>query len=372
MSNEINMLKVAAMILVYFCHCYIVCNHTFGFEFENNWQMLLKTPAWAGVWIFVFVSGYLAENGFAKGKYKYQKESIIEYYKGRILKILIPSYIFISLAYILVTPSEPISLSFLVSLLTCTFNGKGGSAIVGASWYVFVVMWLYLITPFLSFAIDKIVVINKHLQMKRAFTVLCAVLLMGLCYRIFGRMAGLKWYDWIYANVFGCLDIFVVGMLANKLRGYFVKNNSVHKQRLYIFSLFALVILVNVSSICYFYGETTKPTLLSLYRYVFPSFYISLLFLLLSAMPDDKKQSNSWLKCGFSDGLGVFNTLADYSFMFYLWHTAILYSVARIITIGDLFVKYLVVLVMSFIITGYLSLLMTKMNGAIISSIKKL
>ena len=40
MSNEINMLKVAAMILVYFCHCYIVCNHTFGFEFENNWQML--------------------------------------------------------------------------------------------------------------------------------------------------------------------------------------------------------------------------------------------------------------------------------------------------------------------------------------------
>lgn len=69
MSNEINMLKVAAMILVYFCHCYIVCNHTFGFEFENNWQMLLKTPAWAGVWIFVFVSGYLAENGFAKGKY---------------------------------------------------------------------------------------------------------------------------------------------------------------------------------------------------------------------------------------------------------------------------------------------------------------
>lgn len=56
MNNTVNYLKIIATVMVFVCHCGIVCNNAFGFELENNWQILFKTPAWGGY----FCSSFLA------------------------------------------------------------------------------------------------------------------------------------------------------------------------------------------------------------------------------------------------------------------------------------------------------------------------
>lgn len=66
MNATVNTLKLIATVLVAVCHCWIICNQEFGFELQDNWQILLKTPAWGGVFMFFTISGYLAQSSISK------------------------------------------------------------------------------------------------------------------------------------------------------------------------------------------------------------------------------------------------------------------------------------------------------------------
>ena len=70
MSNStcINVLKILATAMVFFCHSWIVCYETFGYTIHGLYRIFI-TPAWGGVWIFLVVGGYLAGYGFYGGKY---------------------------------------------------------------------------------------------------------------------------------------------------------------------------------------------------------------------------------------------------------------------------------------------------------------
>lgn len=291
MNVGISTLKVFAMLIVYICHCYIICKGAFGFEFSHQWQAFLQTPAWAGVWIFVFLSGFLAGKGFISGRYVFTKDGMIKYMKGRIVKVLLPTWIFISLAYILLTPDKPVGWETLLRFLTCTFNGHGGTIAVGASWYVFVVMWLYALTPLFVLLLNKLTDCGK--DRKSVWLVLFCLLVLGLIYRIFGRMAGLLWYDWIYANVLGCLDLYVAGIIVNYLMVSIGEFTNVHSRQMLYISAILLFLLVNVSSLCYYYGEGSIPALLSLYRYIFLSFYLLLLVVLLVSLVEGDFRNTS-------------------------------------------------------------------------------
>lgn len=148
MSTTINTLKIIATILVFVCHCGIVCNKSFGFELSDNWQILFKTPAWGGVFIFFVISGFLASKSFSSGLFGNRGAYIRIFLKKKFLNIYVPCIIFISLVYILTDPEGKLTWTFLLKILTCTFNGTGGGIkYIGASWYVFVLMWLYVLTP---------------------------------------------------------------------------------------------------------------------------------------------------------------------------------------------------------------------------------
>lgn len=285
------------MVIVYICHCYIICKNTFGFEFTHYWQAFLQTPAWAGVWIFVFLSGFLAGKGFISGRYELTKDGVRKYIIGRAVKVLLPTYIFISLAYILLTPDITIGWETFLRFLTCTFNGHGGTTAVGASWYVFVVMWLYVMTPLFVLILNRFTVCGK--KKHSTLLILLCTIILGMSYRIFGRMAGLLWYDWIYANVLGCLDLYVAGILINYLYlaggvGDFIK---IYRSKMLYGSAILLFLLVNISSLCYYYGEGPIPALLSLYRYIFPSFYLLLLAILMLSLMANNYQRAFTTRC---------------------------------------------------------------------------
>jgi len=147
-SSTINILRVFATYLVFSCHAIIVSRDTFGLR-EDGINRLFGTPAWGGVWIFLVISGFLAAYGFESNKYNLSKRGILKYYKSRFAKVLLPTWIFISIIYIFLMDESHVSITTLVQWLTCTFNGKSTNLLgVGASWYVFVIMWLYFISPF--------------------------------------------------------------------------------------------------------------------------------------------------------------------------------------------------------------------------------
>ena len=148
-STLLNILRVYATALVFFCHSTIIANECFGFELHGL-ERLINTPAWGGVWVFLAIGGFLAAYGFDQGKYSLDKNGIMTYYKGRIVKVLIPTYVFLSLMYIFNMQEAQVKWITILKWLTCTFQGGGaGIKYVGASWYVFILMWLYLLTPVL-------------------------------------------------------------------------------------------------------------------------------------------------------------------------------------------------------------------------------
>lgn len=350
MNVTINVLKILATILVAVCHCWIVCNQEFGFELQDNWQILLKTPAWGGVFMFFTISGYLAQCSIRR----YGGANVKQFYLNKLKKVLLPCFIFISLVYLLV---EPVKLDyiFIIRLLTCTFNGTGSPIHnIGASWYVFVLMWLFILCPIFNKILDNI---TKYFQNKNKMLSLLFMLILigGIGYRILGRILGLEWYSWIYASVIGNIDLFLDGMIVARLQqNVSISNSSLWKKLLYV----ALTILIISCSVMYFYGENEKPILLSIYRYITPSIYLVLTSSLLCVSKNESRQ------------VYKVNNLAPYTFEFYLWHSVVFSIIAKNVIVENGFMRYIIVLLGGFLITSYLAFIMTKMNLGI-NKVKK-
>ena len=149
-STALNILRVYAAALVFLCHSTIVAEESFGIKWEGLSRLII-TPAWGGVWIFLVIGGFLAAYGFDSQKYSLNKEGILKYYKGRFVKVLLPTWVFLTLMYVFNMQESNMKLTTLLRYLTCTHNGSGDAGImrVGASWYVFIIMWLYLLVPLL-------------------------------------------------------------------------------------------------------------------------------------------------------------------------------------------------------------------------------
>lgn len=360
MNTTINTLKIVATILVFVCHCGIVCNESFGFELANNWQILLKTPAWGGVFIFFIISGFLACKSFSSGLLG-NRHHIKIFLKKKFLNIYVPCLLFISLAYILTDPEGKLTWMFLLKILTCTFNGTGGGIkYIGASWYVFVLMWLYVLTPVFYRAIESWEEKHRGIEFKGYFRLISVIAVMGCVYRISGRALGLEWYSGIYANVIGNLDLFVSGMIAHRMT-QFLPSLSHNGKRLLIYGNAAsLAILIVVCCFFYYYGEKDCPSLIHIYKYVFPTFFLVTTGCLLIYSEEADRLMTRY---GFFRK--VTGLIVPYTFMFYLWHSIIFAIFANKIHIDDGFAHYIITLLIGSLVTGYVSVLMTTMNKGI-------
>lgn len=355
-STIVNILKVFATLMVYFCHSTIVAKECFG---GGGLIKMFNTPAWGGVWMFLIISGLLAGYGFETGRYQLNLNSIKQYYKGRITKVLIPTWIFLTLVFIFNMRDATIKWDVIFRMLTCTYNGGfTGVYGAGATWYVFMLMWLYLLAPLFFSLLQKYEGNNKNREFKAYLKLLGYVIALGLCYRVVGFLIHLDTYNWLYANVLACIDLFVAGMICARMIKVFPKNKY---KRLIGFRLLLLMLFVFMNFMFIITGKI--PLLSPFYHYISPSCYILFtcsLILLYSADIKPSKVLNGMIG-------KVCNIICPFSFAFYLWHTSLLAAVADSFSwITNTYCHYAVMMCLGTIVVSYVSFLMTKMNNALI------
>lgn len=360
-STCINVIKILATAMVFFCHSWVVSFDTFDFR-PHGWVHLLVLPAWAGVWLFLIIGGYLAGYGFYGGKYSMNLEGVAKYFKNRVVKILIPTWVFISLEYILIYQEETITWDRILGCLTCTFYGNSSSVPgIGATWYVYIVMWLYFLTPIFIGILKLLEKVFGITNFSFYFFILLIVCVLGCAYRITTYFY-LDWYKYTYANILGCLDLFVAGIITYKLTSLLpnMSNESIRILRFWVILL--LIVLICICSDFGFllpYGEL-------LYRYIWPSAFLLITCILLILYG---YKTNDDKRAVFYKMKKVVNNVAPYTFAFYLWHSSMLMYVAVHLNIVDGNRHFFMTMIGGFLISSYMAYLMTKMNNGIIKSL---
>ena len=348
-SAIINFLKVFATYLVFSQHSTIVTKQELGFELQGFGQQLLNTPAQGGVWIFLTISGLLASVGFDRGKYQLNKQGCLAYYKNRFVKILLPTWIFISLAWMICGEYtfKPIE---LIQLFTCTYNGSGIDIPgVGATWYIFIVMWLYVLTPFSLKLFHWLEKKYEREKWKMYLGVIALLFIYGIVYRCGCEALHLSKYNWRYANILACGDCFFIGVATAQLQKYV--DFSKYGKKYIVFVFTALLIVVLMCTL-----KNYSILLKAFHALISPSLYAVICAAIISLTPvnSEGKTSKLW------------NVLAPYTFAFYLWHTLVMIYLCRNLQLDSSFGSYSIVASAGFLITIYLAYLTTNMNNSII------
>lgn len=99
-------------------------------------------------------------------------------------------------------------------MLTCTYNGAPGVDGIGATWFVFALMWFYLFTPLFC---------NIAARIGSKGTIGCFLFLMMMgeaAYRFYARQHGMDWYTMVYTTPLANIDMYFCGVcLAYLLKG---------------------------------------------------------------------------------------------------------------------------------------------------------
>ena len=192
-----------------------------------------------------------------------------------------------------------------------------------------------------------------------------AIVVMGMAYRLFSYLF-LDWYNWTYANVLGCTDLFIGGVLAYRMT-YFLPRLS--KESIQIIRMVAVVVLLLLICFCLNFG-IILPYAGMLYKYIWASGYlvvISAILVMYSYQTNEKPSANR-----FKTIANIINKIAPYTFTFYLWHSFMLMYVASTLRVADGNLRFLLTILIGFVVSSYIAFLMTKMNNGIIKTFSKI
>lgn len=323
----IDLLKVISATLVFFLHVTLFNGVQFaGSQFLPTYPKLFffYTPAWAGVWIFFLVSGFLAGIGFLNRRYLLERSSILSYYKKKIRNVYFPIIGFLLLIGVLVKPDFFIeNYQIIPQIIISMYAGRPEGPGTGATWFIFTLMWLYLFTPLFIFIIQKV---------KHRLVVLFLLIICGFIYRNMVSSFGLDWYYFTYTSVVGNLDLYCSGIcLAYLLPQY---RNKINLNRLPYYRFISLISFVGfIVYNSYIYSHSTH---LNSYQTKYPTIYLLLVSLILVFFIfNDKQISTPTL---FNRCITWF---AGISFEFYLFHSLIAYTLVKYINVGNPLVQYL-------------------------------
>ncbi len=342
--NIFNFVRVVATICVFCLHFVITVKNTLGYT-DASLPWLLYTPAWAAMWMFFLLSGYLLGKGFVEGKYETTRKGICVFYLSRFLRIAPLYFLFLLIIFLFVNPSwfYSIGMADNIRFLTFMYNGIPGIVGIGATWFVSVIMQLYLIAPFLYKY-----VISRLYTSKQCFIGLITVIIIGAINRWILQYNHVDWYKYVYTFSLSNIDIFFSGMLLSKLIIQDKKDCSIKKYCRPIFmSVFIGFILFN--TYCFY-----NKLYIDVYQYFFPSVYIVILCFLFYSF-DIRKDIVT--KTGFVSR--IINTFSSVSYAFFLFHSNILEVIPNIMKANNL--KYendlWIVFILSFVLVFIFSML---------------
>jgi peptidoglycan/LPS O-acetylase OafA/YrhL len=331
--DGLSVLRLFAWLLVFETHVLINGGQRIlAPAFPQRGQIWpLLTPAWAGVWIFFILSGYLMGKAFLAGRYDLSASGLKAFYFNRLVRIA-PLYFFALLVVAVFVNPEVFKLSnlhVLVPLLTFTYNGQQPINIIGALWYVSTLMQLYFVTPLFFF------IVRRWFANRRfAAVALVALIAVGVLIRLVPVLVWhdanpvTHWYEWVYSPMWSNLDLFFGGfLLASLTRGR--KHRPIPVVRgLSVATLLALSV---ATSYIYDKGMNMGTAPLGfLFVYVIPSVWlVAIAFFVLSfdTGPRTERLSRSAIH---RNPLRALEVPALLTFGLYVWHEPVLSHIASI------------------------------------------
>lgn len=309
-GKSTNILRVVATLFVFLLHGRSYIPRINELPRVINWVTYL--PAWAGVWIFLFLSGYGVGCGFFSKRYQLTDERgkikiklFIKFYIGRFMKIAPIYYVYCFIFEIFSNNFFMVNNpKYIMKILTFTFNGNGGVTGLGHLWYISTAIQLYLFMPLIYLFIEKIKAKKETL-----IGVYCLIMFLGMFIRCFLIFKGFDWYSVVYTNCLTNIDLIALGMIVAEIKSYYSIPSRKSIKSLAWLMFFALV-LYN----CYIYYIGTN-NYLYLYRCVLPSAYVSLCGLIMLFSGNHQTKNNF--------GLCIIDYFAKYSYSFYLLHMSV-------------------------------------------------
>lgn len=370
--DMLNFLRVAATMFVFLLHgrSYIE-----GID-DGFWlfTMFTNLPAWSGVWILFFLSGYLLQKGFLKNRYpvfeggKLRPKALFSFYLRRFMKIAPAYYVYLLLFVILRADNYFFSSPWTaLKILTFTFNGNGGISGIGHLWYISVAMWLYVLAPFLYCVAEKF---KSTRALVIAFSL---VTLCGLGIRYALRQTDLAWYDFSYTFLPCNIDLFFGGMLACSITERIAAKREAGTP--FVLKIISLIVFIAVVVYnCYIYWQEQYL----IYQDVMPTVYIlSCSFLLWQFDSEKKKLSRAIASEIRKNPLRCIDWFSPITYAFYIFHIAAFKYVQSVLSLWkgypelSVYLKYIIFMGASFVISLFMGIIFTKMISVFGSSKKK-
>lgn len=340
--NALNVYRVIAALCVFLLHATIFDAFDQR-EGVSPFLFFLFPSAWGGVFMFMTLGGFLAGKGFSSGRYEMSVKGVLDYYKKRVVRILLPAWAYLFLVILLVYPTMfTVEIEKLLPIVFLYFNGAESVNGIGHTWYVFTALHLYLLTPFFHFFFAKCKKRGNGSLWGLMIGIIAAGLVFRLCMALYisslpGTEHGSVWYNDIYTPFWGNLDLWLSGMILSEIdRSKVRRSRSVR-----ILAGIALAVLLLVSA---WFSYTNNG---GYSWYLSPTLYavVSLFFF------------DTFDREGGAKGNTPIDSFAGYTFEFYLFHSLVFMCVCKMFASYELPVwgLHLILIFLGFAITLLLS-----------------
>lgn len=327
-ANIFDILRAIAIFLVFVCHNLSIA-YDFYPQYVNNFPKIFHLPAWAGVWIFFILSGYLIEKGFYNNKYETDWKGIINFVFRRFLRIAPMYYLFLLIVFLFVNQASFFDKN-IFSLVFFYSNYRPALSVqTGLLWFVSTIFQLYILAP----VIYKFVL--SHIKSHHLLFI-GLIVIGGLGLRLLQHYWGQDWYSVTYVNTLSNLDLFFGGFLLNQVVNG--KKKVLENKKILsvckVSSFLILFVLIGINVYVYCTAESSSvysKFCFNLYRYIFPTIYLVVILFIIWAFDSKEKVKYAPLTFAnmvknpvrFIEGFGVI------SFVFYVFHATILLNFGK-------------------------------------------
>lgn len=316
LSLGLNIIRVIACLTVFMLHSTIFEPQIY--ELMSNPNLFFLYPsAWAGVWIFFVIGGFLAGYSFSSGKYTYSMNGVLTYYRKRLEKTIVPTVCFILFCYLMVyTVDINEFLTVIIKFITFRYKGIPGSDGISATWYVSTLLFFYIISPAVCYLFEKIRCINENLPLY----LLPILIILGAIFRFFAYKYQLDWNSVVYTPWYFNIDLFLGGIIVAYCPKCNIREVYSKLFRYVTFIVLIMVVLINAffQRKMVFEADSNSAVLC---LYGFQSIYLIIISLFIfSHQCEDEQYSKH-----FPLIEKIIKRASSITFEFYLFHSLVLH-----------------------------------------------
>lgn len=342
--DPINLYRCVAVLLVFSLHACVFNGKAFtcpDMLKESSLAFLFWTPAWGGVYFFWLLSGYLAGKGYVDGRYGTSLSETWRYYKKKLMNVYVPTMCFNVAVGIMSFPDFfPQNWNALKQMLTCTYHGAPGVNGIGATWFVFTLMWFYLFTPPFCKWMNKI-------GSRRKIKYLLILMLLGeAAYRVVARHYGLDWGTMVYSAPLANIDMYFCGVcLAYLLKDADSRETTARVSK----ALFVPCFLGYIALSCWMLAYNKHIGTL---QYYMPTGYLLLGLWFLTVF----RSKMPLRRFGGGTIVLLIDWFSGISFEFYLFHSLVLDRISHLIGGPTAVLQHFKLLFFTIVLTVFLSI----------------